>query len=256
MARTVLVTGGSSGIGLGIAKGFAKAGYYVAINGLEKNGADIAADMAKEFGVKTLFHGANMMDPAQLATMVQDVEKAIAPIDILVHSAGVQFVSPIQDFPVDKYNLIISVNQNSVWHMARLLWPGWLQRKFGRLIAISSVHGLVASEFKSAYIMSKHAVIGLTKTLALEGANNGITANAICPGYVWTPLVEGQIKDQAKSHAIPEEKVISDILLKKHAIKDFVTIESLSQMALFLASDNGGTTTGIAIPMDGGWTAQ
>ena len=254
--KVALITGSTSGIGLGIAKEFAKEGYAIAFNGLEANGAEIAEQVGNEFGVKTHFFGANLQDPNQISEMITQAESLFGSIDVLVNNAGIQFVSPIEDFPSEKWNAIIDINLNSVFHASKGVWNGMKDRKFGRIINIASAHGLVASPFKSAYVTAKHGVVGMTKTLALEGASHGITVNAICPGYVKTPLVEKQIKEQAIAHGIPENEVISKIMLEKHAIKEFVTVEALGKLAVFLASESGNLITGIALPVDGGWTAQ
>jgi 3-hydroxybutyrate dehydrogenase len=235
MQKVALITGSTSGIGLGIARCFAKAGYNIAFNGLEANGAEIAAAVGKEFGIKTTFSPANLMKPDAIQAMVAEAEQAFGQIDVLINNAGVQFVSPVEDFPIEKWDLIIGVNMSAVFHTS---------------------HGLRASEFKSAYVTSKHGVTGLTKVLGLEGAPYGITCNAICPGYVRTPLVEGQIKDQAKAHNMSEEEVIEKVMLKKQAIKEFVKLETLGELALFLASETASEITGTSIPVDGGWTAQ
>ncbi len=256
MQKTALITGSTSGIGLGIARCFAKAGYQIAFNGLEANGAEVAESVGKEFGVKTTFSAANLMNPEAIQTMVAEAEATFGRIDVLVNNAGVQFVSPVEDFPVAKWDLIIGVNMSAVFHTAKAVWKGMKARGFGRIINITSAHGLRASEFKSAYVTSKHGVTGLTKVLALEGAPFGITCNAICPGYVRTPLVEGQIKDQAKAHNMTEDEVIEKVMLKKQAIKDFVKIEALGELALLLASETSSELTGVSIPVDGGWTSQ
>jgi len=254
--KTVLITGSTSGIGLGIAKEFAKEGYNIALNGLEVNGAEIAVQIGTEYSVKTAFYGADLRNPSSINEMITNAIEHFGKIDVLINNAGIQYVSPIEDFPVDKWNAIIDVNLNAVFHLSKAVWNSMKTNKFGRIINIASAHGLVASEFKVAYVSAKHAVVGMTKVLGLEGAPDGITVNAICPGYVKTPLVEKQIADQAIAHGISEEEVISKIMLHKHAIKDFVTPETLGKLALFLASDEAGTMTGTAIPVDGGWTAQ
>ena len=254
--KVALITGSTSGIGLGIAKEFAREGYAIAFNGLEANGTEIAEQVGNKYGVKTHFFGANLQDPNQIFEMITQAESLFGSIDVLVNNAGIQFVSPIEDFPSEKWNAIIDINLNSVFHASKGVWNGMKDRKFGRIINIASAHGLVASPFKSAYVTAKHGVVGMTKTLALEGASHGITVNAICPGYVKTPLVEKQIKEQAIAHGIPENEVISKIMLEKHAIKEFVTVESLGKLAVFLASESGNLITGIALPVDGGWTAQ
>lgn len=254
--KVVLITGSTSGIGLGIAKEFAKVGYAIAFNGLEENGAEIARQVGEEFGVKTHFNGADLRSHTQITEMIQEVFALFGKIDVLVNNAGIQFVSPIEDFPIEKWNAIIDINMNSVFHTTQGVWKSMKENGFGRIINIASAHGLVASPFKSAYVTAKHGVVGLTKTLALEGATFGITVNAICPGYVKTPLVEKQIKEQAIAHGIPESEVITKIMLDKHAVKEFVTVEDLGRLAVFLASDSGKLITGIALPVDGGWTAQ
>ena len=255
--KTVLITGSTSGIGLGIAKEFAKSKQYnLVFNGLEKEGPQIAEHTGNEFGIGTYYSGANMLKPEELRQMVNEVEKKFGHIDVLINNAGVQHVAPIDEFPDEKWNAIIGINLNSAFYLSKAVWPGMKKNKFGRIINIASAHGLVASEFKSAYVASKHAIVGLTKTLALEGAPFGITCNAICPGYVKTPLVEKQIADQAKAHNLSEEDVISKVMLYKQAIKKFVEVESLGQLALFLASDHASTLTGTSIPVDGGWNAQ
>ena len=254
--KVAVITGSSSGIGLGIAREFAKAGYSVMMNGLEANGNEIAAQVAQEFGVKTLFSGANMLQPDQISQMIRDTETAFGKIDVLVNNAGIQFVSPVEDFPAEKWNAIIGINLSSAFYTTKAVFPGMKSRKFGRILNIASAHGLTASEFKSAYVASKHGIVGFSKVIALEGAPHGITCNAICPGYVKTPLVENQIKDQAKSHGISESEVIQKIMLYKQPIKDFVTVESLGALCVFLATEHGSLITGTAIPVDGGWNAQ
>jgi 3-hydroxybutyrate dehydrogenase len=256
MEKLALITGSTSGIGLGIAREFAKAGYHICFNGLEKNGAEIAAQIGEEFGIKTLFSGANLAKPDEIYAMVQLAEDTFGRIDVLINNAGIQFVSPIDEFPSEKWDLIIAINMTAVFHTSKAVWKGMKARNFGRIINITSAHGLRASEFKSAYVSSKHGVTGLTKVLALEGAPFGITCNAICPGYVKTPLVEGQIRDQAKAHNMTEEEVVEKVMLKKQAIKEFVKTEFLGQLAVFLASDGASAITGDSIPVDGGWTSQ
>lgn len=254
--KVALITGSTSGIGLGIAREFAKNGYDLVFNGLETNGQEIADGIAREYGIQTLYSGANLAKPAEIYQMVQEAENNFGKIDVLVNNAGIQFVAPIDEFPAEKWDLIIAVNMSAVFHTSKAVWKGMKNRKFGRIINITSAHGLRASAFKSAYITAKHGVTGLTKDLALEGAEFGITCNAIAPGYVKTPLVEGQIKDQAKAHQMSEEEVVSKVMLVKQAIKQFIPVETLGAMALFLASETAATVTGITVPIEGGWTSQ
>ena len=255
--KTVLITGSTSGIGLGIAREFAKTkNYNIIFNGLEANGLQIAEDLGKEFGIDILFNNANMLEPEALRAMVNEGIDKFGKIDVLVNNAGIQHVSPIEDFPDDKWNAIIGINLSSAFHLSKAVWKGMKANKFGRIINIASAHGLVASEFKSAYVASKHGIVGFSKTLGLEGAPFNITCNAICPGYVKTPLVEKQIADQAKAHTMSEADVINKVLLAKQAVKEFVTVESIGQMAVLLASEQSSTITGATISIDGGWGAQ
>jgi len=254
--KNAIITGGSSGIGLGIAKHFAQNGYNLLINGLESNGPEIAQKLHDTYGVKVIFSGANLLQPDQIEQMVGEAEEAFGSIQVLINNAGIQHVSPVEDFPAEKWNAILGVNLSSVFHASKAVWKGMKNAGFGRIINISSVHGLRASEYKSAYVAAKHGVTGLTKVLALEGAPYGITCNAICPGYVLTPLVEGQIADQAKSHGMSEEEVIEKVMLRKQAIKSFVAVEDLAAMALHLASDAAKSITGASLPIEGGWAAQ
>lgn len=256
MPKTAIITGSTSGIGLGLAASFAAKGYNLVFNGLEENGAEIAAGLAKEHGVEAFFSPANMLKPEQIRDMVTQAEKRFGQVDVLINNAGVQHVAPIDEFPEAKWDLIIGVNLSSAFHTSRAVWPGMKKRGFGRIINIASVHGIRASEYKAAYVAAKHGIIGLTKVLALEGAPLGITCNAICPGYVRTPLVEGQIADQARSHGMTEEEVVEKVMLKKQAVKDFVPVELLGEMALMLAGEEARTLTGTVQVVDGGWSAQ
>jgi 3-hydroxybutyrate dehydrogenase len=254
--KVALITGSTSGIGMGIAKKFASEGYSIIFNGLEKNGAAIAKEVGKKNKVKTLFSAANMLHEEEIKEMVQQGEKEFGKIDVLVNNAGIQFVSPVENFPSEKWNAIIGTNLNAAFHTSKAVWPGMKKRKHGRIINIASAHGLVASEYKSAYVAAKHGLVGLTKVLALEGGEFGITANSICPGYVKTPLVKKQIADQAKTHRISENEVIDKIMLAEQAVKEFVEIESIATLAYFLSSDQSKLITGAALSIDGGWTAH
>jgi 3-hydroxybutyrate dehydrogenase len=255
--KTILITGSTSGIGLGIAIEFAKTKQYnIVFNGLEPNGQEIADGVSKEYGIDVMFSNANMLQPIELRKMVEDAIIKFGKIDVLVNNAGIQHVSPIEDFPDEKWAAIIGINLTSAFYLTKAVWKGMKERKFGRIINIASAHGLVASEFKSAYVASKHGIVGFTKTIALEGAPYNITANAICPGYVKTPLVDKQIADQAKVHNMSEADVVNKVMLLKQAVKEFVPVEVLGQMAVFMASDGATTLTGTALPIDGGWNAQ
>ena len=254
--RTVLITGSTSGIGLSIATAFAQQGYNLVFNGLEVDGAEIAEAIAEKYKINHLFDPANMLNPAALREMVSRAGQSFGGIDILVNNAGIQYVSPIEEFPEDRWDAILGVNLSSAFHLTKAVWPFMKNQQFGRIINIASAHGLVASEYKSAYVAAKHGLIGFTKTIALEGAPCGITANAICPGYVKTALVDKQIADQARTHQLSEKDVIEKVLLAKQALKQFIPAESIAALCLFLASESAATLTGAALPIDGGWTAQ
>lgn len=256
MAKTALITGSTSGIGLGIARAFAREGYQIVFNGLEKNGDEIASSVASEFGTAAYFSPTNLMDPAAIQEMARAAEARFGSVDVLINNAGVQHVAALEEFPAQKWDLIMGVNLSAAFHTTKAVWPGMKRRGFGRIINMASVHGLKASPFKSAYVAAKHGIVGLTKVLALEGAPHGITANAICPGYVKTPLVEAQIPEQAEAHGMSEEEVAEKIFLKAHAVKSFVPTEALAALALFLAREEAATFTGTAIPVDGGWAAK
>lgn len=256
MTKTVLITGSTSGIGLAIAKTFAAKGHNIVFNGLEANGAEIAAEVAKEFKIDYLFSPCNVLDPKQIDDMVAQSIAKFGTVDILVNNAGIQFVSPVQDFPLEKWNAIIGINLTAPFLFTKAIWPYMQKQQFGRIINIASAHGLVASEFKSAYVSSKHGIIGFTKTIALEGAPYNITCNAVCPGYVHTPIVENQIGDQMKAHNMSREDVIEKVMLSKQAIKSFIPIDLIASTVAFLAADEATTITGTSIPVEGGWTAQ
>ena len=256
--RIAVVTGSTSGIGHGIARALAKVGHDIVLNGFGDAGEieKLRAGMAEEFDVTVTFQGVDMSKPDDIAKMVAAIEAEHGAIDVLVNNAGIQFVSPIEDFPPEKWDQILAINLSASFHTIRHALPGMKQRGFGRIIQIASAHALVASPFKSAYVAAKHGIAGLAKTVALEGAEFGVTANAICPGYVLTPLVEKQIPEQAKARGISEEAVIKDVLLAAQPTKRFVTVEEVAALAVFLAGDLAGSITGAIIPVDGGWTAH
>lgn len=256
--RAAIVTGSTSGIGLAIAHALAENGHAVMMNGL--GNADeieaLRAGMEEDTGAPIAFHPADMSDPVQIADLVAATEARFGQVDIIVNNAGIQTVAPIEEFPVDRYNLIMAINMSSAWHLARLTMAGMKARGWGRIVNIASAHGLVASPFKSAYVMAKHAVVGLTKTVALEGAEFGVTANAICPGYVLTPLVEKQIPETAAARGITEDEVIRDVLLAAQPTRRFVQPGQIGALTAFLCSAAASEITGTAIPVDGGWTAH
>jgi 3-hydroxybutyrate dehydrogenase len=256
--KVSIVTGSTSGIGLGIARALAASGSAVVLNGFGR-AEEIARaqqDLATAFGVSALYSPADMTKPETIAAMVQLALDTFGRLDILVNNAGIQHVAPIDQFPVDKWDAILAINLSSAFHTIRLALPAMRRNKWGRIINIASAHGLVASPFKAAYVTAKHGVVGLTKVAALETAEDGITCNAICPGYVYTPLVEAQIEGQAKAHGIPREKVIRDVLLAQQPNKRFATVEELGALTVFLASEAAASITGTALAVDGGWTAH
>jgi 3-hydroxybutyrate dehydrogenase len=256
--KVSLVTGSTSGIGLGIARALAAAGSEIVLNGFGKpeEVADVQTKIAADFKVRVTFSPADMSKPAAIREMVEKILQASGRLDILVNNAGIQHVAPLQDFPPEKWDAILAIDLSSAFHTTRLALPSMIANKWGRIINIASAHGLVASPYKSAYVAAKHGIVGLTKVTALETAEQGITCNAICPGYVYTPLVEAQIDGQARAHNIPREKVIRDVLLAQQPNKRFATVEELGALSVFLASDAAGSITGIALPVDGGWTAH
>ena len=255
MKKTVLITGSTSGIGMGIAIGFAKLGCQIVFNGLEANGEQIAKDIATAHGIEYLFSAANMMHPEQIKKLAEASLQRFGRVDVLVNNAGIQYVSPLDTFPDEKWDAILAINLSAAFHLSKALWPSMKAHQFGRIINMASAHGLTASPFKSAYVAAKHGLVGLTKTMALEGAEYNITANAVCPGYVHTPIVENQIADQMKAHQMTREEVIEKVMLAKQAVKEFIAIDSIVDMVLMLAKDESRTITGVALPIDGGWTA-
>jgi 3-hydroxybutyrate dehydrogenase len=256
--KTAIVTGSTSGIGLGIAHAFAEAGMHVMLNGFGDK-AEIEKtrmDLEESCHIKTAYSAADMSKPADIADMVEDARRLMGKVDVLVNNAGIQHVEEIETFPIAKWDAIIAIDLSSAFHAMRAVVPEMKARRWGRIINIASAHGLVASPFKSAYVAAKHGLVGLTKTVALETAEHGITVNAICPGYVLTPLVQKQIPETAKARDISEEQVVRDVLLHAQPTRRFVTTEQVGALALFLCCDAAASMTGTALPIEGGWTAQ
>jgi 3-hydroxybutyrate dehydrogenase len=256
--KTALVTGSTSGIGLGIAEAFAAQRCNIVINGFG-DAAEIEglrATLEQAHGVAVRYDGADMTKPATIEAMMKKAAAEFGAIDVLVNNAGIQHVAPVDEFPPEKWEAIVAINLVSNFHTIRHALPGMKEKGWGRIINIGSIHALVASPFKSAYTAAKHGVAGLTKAVALEVAQQGITVNAICPAYVRTPLVDKQIPDTAKARGITEEQVVTEVLLGPQPTKKFVTIEQVAGMATYLASDQAASVTGAILSMDGGWTAQ
>ena len=256
--RSAIVTGSTSGIGLGIARALAAQGADVVLNGFGDQAEieRLRQGLAGEYGVKVLYSNADMSKTDDVEKMVTQAADRFGQVDILVNNAGIQFVSPIESFPIDKWHAVIAINLTSAFVAIRSALPGMRAHGWGRIINIASAHGLVASPFKAAYVAAKHGIVGLTKVVAIEAAEANITCNAICPGYVWTPLVERQIEDQAKAHNIPREKVIRDVLLAQQPNKRFATVGELGALTAFLCSEGAQSITGTALPVDGAWTAH
>mgnify|MGYP005840120249 CR=1 FL=1 len=255
--KVAIVTGSTSGIGFGIAEAFAREGAHVMLNGFGDAGEIEAMRerLAQQTGVNVVYSGADMRDPAQIEAMVEDARAKLGPVDILVNNAGIQHVAPIEDFPADRYEAIIAINLSSAWYATRAVTRGMKERKWGRIINVASAHGLVASPYKSAYVAAKHGVVGLTKSAALETAQHGVTVNAICPGYVWTPLVERQVADQARARGMSEDDVKQKVLLEAQPTKQFVQIGEVAALAVYLCSNAAKAITGAALSIDGGWVA-
>lgn len=256
--RVAIVTGSTSGIGLGVARALADAGADIVLNGLGEFAAidRLCGEIEAGSDVRVYYDSANLMRPEGAARLVDDTLSRFGRADILVNNAGIQHVSPIEDFPADKWDAILALNLSAAFHTIRTAFGPMKGAGWGRIINVASAHGLVASPYKSAYVAAKHGIVGLTKAVALEGARHGVTCNAICPGYVWTPLVENQIEDTAKARGITRDEVIENVLLAAQPSKKFASVEELGALAVFLCSDGGQSITGAALPVDGGWTAQ
>ena len=256
--KVAIVTGSTSGIGLGIARALAVEGCRVALNGRRASDETerLRDEIAAASGTDVIFRRADMSRPDDIYAMVEAVAGELGPVDILVNNAGVQHVAPIAEFSSENWDMVLATNLSSAFHCTKAVLPAMQARKWGRIVNVASAHGLVASPFKAAYVAAKHGMLGLTKVTALETAEQGITCNAICPGYVWTPLVAKQIDDQARAHGIPRDQVIRDVILAPQPTKQFVTVEEVAALTVFLASDAARSITGAALPIDGGWTAR
>jgi 3-hydroxybutyrate dehydrogenase len=256
--KTALVTGSTSGIGLATARALAQDGANLMLNGFGDKAAieKERAGLEKEFGIKALYSPADMSKPAEIAEMIRATEKEFGSLDVLVNNAGIQYVASVEDFPPEKWDAVIAINLSSAFHTTHAALPGMKQRKWGRIINIASAHGLVASEQKVAYVSAKHGLVGMTKVVAIETANDGITCNAICPGWVLTPLVQKQIEDRAKASgkSVREEEIA--LLAEKQPMHQFTKPESIGALAVFLSTDAAETITGSAYSIDGGWVAQ
>ena len=255
--KTALVTGSTSGIGLGIAAALAAEGANVVLNGFGDAAAieTERAGLEAKYGVTARYSAADMTKPEAIAAMIAEAEREFGAVDILVNNAGIQHVAPIEEFPPEKWDQIIAINLSATFHAIRVALPAMKRKKWGRIINTASAHALVASPFKVAYVAAKHGIAGITKTVALETATDGITCNAICPGYVWTPLVEKQIPDTAKARGMTEEQVKRDVILAAQPTKEFVTVDEVAALAVYLCRDEARAITGALLPIDGGWTA-
>ena len=256
--KTALVTGSTSGIGLGIAEALAAQGANLVLNGFgdQREVAALRMKISGDHGVEVLYNGADMSRPDSIAAMMEEAATLLGGVDILVNNAGIQHVAPLEEFPVPRWDAIIAINLSAAFHTTRHALPGMKARGWGRIVNIASAHALVASPYKSAYVAAKHGIAGLTKTIALEVAENGVTVNALCPGYVLTPLVEKQIPDTARARGISEEAVRRDVLLASQPTKKFVTVAEVAAFTLFLCGKAAASITGAVLPIEGGWTAH
>ena len=254
--KSAVITGSTSGIGLCIARALAQDGADIMLNGFGDAGEIefTRAELQRQFGVQVRYSGADMSRPDQVRAMIESAHAEFGKVDIVVNNAGIQHVAPIEEFADDRWDAVMAINLSSAFHVIKAVTPGMKARRFGRIINIASAHGLTASPFKSAYVAAKHGLVGLSKTVAVELAEFGITSNTICPGYVKTPLVDKQIADQAKAHGISPQQVVRDVMLSHQARKEFIQVEELAALAVFLASDAAASMTGTALAMDGGWT--
>jgi 3-hydroxybutyrate dehydrogenase len=255
--KVAIITGSTSGIGLGIARRLAHDGCKIMLNGFGNE--DVIGSLKEDLRkskTEVDYHGADMTKPDEIKDMITTTQKKFGSVDILVNNAGIQYVSPIEEFPIDKWNAIIAINLSSSFHTIRAAFPIMKQQKWGRIINIGSAHSLVASPFKCAYVAAKHGLAGLAKVVALEGAELGITCNVICPGYVKTPLVDNQIADTAKARGMTPEQVVRDVILDAQATKQFVTVEQIASLASYLATDEAASITGACLSIDGGWTSH
>ena len=256
--KVAIVTGSTSGIGLGIANALAAAGAMIVLNGIAEpiETEQLCQVMGMRYDVPVRFDAADMLKPDTINDMIERVGRGFGSVDILVNNAGIQHVAPIEEFPPEKWDAILAINLSAAFHATRAVLPEMKRRNFGRIVNIASAHGLIGSPFKSAYVAAKHGIVGLTKVVALEAAEYGVTCNAVCPGYVWTPLVEKQVEGQAKAHGISRDEVIRKVFLAEQPTKRFATVEEVAGTTVFLCSEAAGSITGVALPVDGGWTAH